>query len=153
MYGIRTIAGLGSWEGWVTSEEYLYCKHYGYHFEILKGYKFDKKIIFKEYVEKLYQMRMEYAKSNPLNLVAKLLMNSLYGKFGMKSESTMVEIYDSRQEHDKKMVDYLLEHTGEFIQDLTQIGHYYLIQTVKSNFKNNEKEDVYHGLDVLTFLI
>lgn len=39
--------------------------------------------IFKSYVEILYSLRIKYPKSHPLNLVAKLLLNSLYGRFGM----------------------------------------------------------------------
>ena len=29
---MRTIAGLGSWQGWVYSEELLKCKDLGYNF-------------------------------------------------------------------------------------------------------------------------
>jgi len=36
---------------------------------------------------------MEYEKGHPLNLSAKLLMNSYMGKFGMKMEVTRVDIY------------------------------------------------------------
>jgi hypothetical protein len=32
-----------------------------------------------------------------MNLIAKLLMNSLYGKFGMKSETTKVEILENNK--------------------------------------------------------
>jgi hypothetical protein len=40
---------------------------------------------FKEFVEDLYKQRMEYKKLNsPMELVVKLLLNSLYGKFGEK---------------------------------------------------------------------
>ena len=92
--GLRTIAGLGSWTGWVSSVEMDNAIHQGYQFEIIKGYKFDTAVIFKEYVEKMYSIRIKYPKGDPMNLIAKLLMNSLYGKFGMKSESTVVEIYD-----------------------------------------------------------
>lgn len=60
---------------------------YGYTFEVLRGYKFNTGYIFREYVDKMYELRCTYTKDNPLNLIAKLLMNSLYGKFGMKAES------------------------------------------------------------------
>ena len=36
--GIRTIAGLGTWEGWIFSEEMDNAIKYGYTFEILRGY-------------------------------------------------------------------------------------------------------------------
>ena len=52
---------------------------YKYQFEIIKGYEFEKGYIFKEYIEKMFTLRMEYLKGHPMNYIAKLLMNSLYG--------------------------------------------------------------------------
>jgi len=52
--GLRTVAGLGSWEGWIYSLEMDNAMKNGYTFEILNGYQFDKGYIFKEYVEKMY---------------------------------------------------------------------------------------------------
>lgn len=52
---------------------------YGYEFEIIRGYKFNTGYIFREYADKMYELRKTYKKDNPLNLIAKLLMNSLYG--------------------------------------------------------------------------
>jgi hypothetical protein len=41
--GTRTIAGLGSWSGWVFSAEMDNAMKYGYKFEILQGYRFKKR--------------------------------------------------------------------------------------------------------------
>jgi len=57
---------------------------FGYQFEILKGYQFERGDLFYAYINKYYELRNLYDKSHPMNLIAKLLMNSLYGKFGMK---------------------------------------------------------------------
>ncbi len=40
--GVRTIAGLGTWEGLIFSEEMRNCEKYGYKFEVLRGYLFDR---------------------------------------------------------------------------------------------------------------
>lgn len=72
--GIRTIAGLGSWTGWVSSVEMDNAIKYGYQFEIIKGYKFDTAVIFKGFVDKMYTLRKKYNKDDPMNLIAKLLM-------------------------------------------------------------------------------
>ena len=82
--GNRTIAGLGSWEGWLFSEEMENAIKNGYEIEIIRGYEFDPKVIFDEYIKVLYQLRLSYPKGHPMNLIAKLLMNSLYGKFAQK---------------------------------------------------------------------
>ena len=84
------------------------CQKLGYKFEVLKGYKFQKDNIFRSYVERLYTIRTTYDKTDPMNLIAKLLMNSLYGKFGMKSESSIVTVYDSRNSIDREIVTKLL---------------------------------------------
>jgi hypothetical protein len=63
---------------------------YGYTFKVLNGYKFNRGDIFSKYVSTLYNLRLTYTKDNPMNLIAKLLMNSLYGKFGMKTDITEV---------------------------------------------------------------
>lgn len=55
---------------------------YGYQFEILKGYQFKKGNIFSDYIYKMYDLRMKYEKGDAMNLIAKLLLNSLYGYFG-----------------------------------------------------------------------
>jgi hypothetical protein len=35
---------------------------YGYHFEVLKGYQFDKGNLFSGYINKMYNLRKEYDK-------------------------------------------------------------------------------------------
>jgi hypothetical protein len=56
---------------------------FGYKFEILWGYKFESLNLFKGYVDTLYQLRFKFLREHPLNYIAKLLQNSLYGRFGM----------------------------------------------------------------------
>jgi hypothetical protein len=93
--GVRTIAGLGSWEGWINSAEMDNAINSGYTFDILHGYQFETGDLFSGYINKMYNLRLEYDKSHPMNLIAKLLMNSLYGKFGMKTERTALFKYDT----------------------------------------------------------
>ena len=147
--GIRTIAGLGSWEGWIFSGEMDYAMKLGYTFEILKGYQFEKGYIFKDYVLKMYNLRMEYAKTHPMNLIAKLLMNSLYGKFGMKLDTTRIEMFDTSNEMENSIFNELLEVSGETLQDFIQIdSHFITVRKSILSYKYNEEDDMFHGLDV-----
>jgi hypothetical protein len=57
--GMRTIAGLGSWDGWICSSEMDNAMKFGYQFKIIKGYQFKKGNIFKDYVTKMYNLRIE----------------------------------------------------------------------------------------------
>jgi len=127
--GVRTIAGLGSWEGWIFSEEMDNAIKYGYTFEIIKGYQFDKANIFEEYISKLYNLRLQYPKSNPMNMIAKLLMNSLYGKFGMHDEITIMEILNNITEEDKAILSEKLDFYGTSILDMLDLDNHTLVIT------------------------
>ena len=147
--GIRTVAGLATWEGWINSMEMDNAIKYGYTFTILKGYRFKKAIIFKDYVEKLYNLRLTFSKDNPMNLIAKLLMNYLYGKFGMKPESTTVRIYDSSSEEDMASFNAHMEVYGETVQDHIKVDKYIIVvRNGIPTYRVKEDEDLYHGVDV-----
>jgi len=147
--GVRTIAGLGGWVGWICSAEMDNAMRFGYQFEILKGYQFDQANIFEGYVQKMYSLRMEYPRSHPMNLIAKLLMNSLYGKFGMKPESSIVEIYSTSTPEDTIQFNNALDTYGESLEDYLKIdNNYVIVRDNLSNYKYDDQDDLYHGLDV-----
>ena len=145
--GHGTVAGLGSWTGWISSLEMDNAVKYGYTFEIIKGYQFEKGDVFSNYVNKMYNLRLHYPKGTPMNLVAKLLMNSLYGKFGMKLERTEVNIFNLNLTVDKIALKALLDKVGESIQDHIDLGdNKYLF--VRNTLSNILDDDSYHGSDV-----
>ena len=147
--GVRTVAGLGSWTGWIFSGEMDNALRFGYEFEILKGYQFERGYIFEEYVNKMYDLRMHYEKSHPMNLIAKLLMNSLYGKFGMRVESTLIEMFDTTSETELSLFKELLELCGPTVIDWIRVdNHYVIVRNNLANYSYNEEEDMFHGLDV-----
>lgn len=95
--GIRTIAGTGTFKAMLFSEEIKNAMNYGYTFEILGGYTFARANVFSKFINSLYSMRLQYSKANPLNLVAKLLLNSLYGRFGMKDSFNDIFIMNKEE--------------------------------------------------------
>ena len=143
--GTRTIAGLGIWAGWIYSDEYHLAIKMGYKIQIIRGYKFEKGYVFKEYIEKMYNLRLKYSKDTPMNLIAKLLMNSLYGKFGMRSEFNKVDII----QNDRQLLnDYLDEHKFT-IQDSYEVGgHLILIRKNVSRFLSGDESYSCYGPDV-----
>ena len=145
--GLGTIAGLGTWHGWIPSIEMDNAARYGYQFEILKGYQFDKANIFKDYVNKLFELRNEYNKTHPMNLIAKLLMNSLYGKFGMKTERTAVEIFNLNTEAGRLAMKSLLDSAGDSVKDFIEFDNnkYLFVRNTLADLLN---EDSFHGSDV-----
>jgi DNA polymerase type B, organellar and viral len=81
--GLRTISPLGTWTDIIFSPEMDNALSLGYKIKIIKGYLFQKDIIFSEYIDTLYEIKQSKSKDDPMYLISKLLLNSLYGKFGM----------------------------------------------------------------------
>ncbi|BDI12847.1 DNA polymerase (mitochondrion) [Phanerochaete sordida] len=150
--GFRTIAGLGSWTGWIHSDELHNTKHLGYKFKIIRGYLFEPKVIFNTYVDILYQIKNENSKGSPLYTIAKLLLNSLYGKFGMKPEHTVVEVLPTNSNVFTPDTAKNIELGAEkaIITDLIQIdeGHCILVRKNIPSGIHDEHNDVFYGLDV-----
>ena len=125
----------------------------GYTFEVYKGYQFKQEIIFAEYVNKLYNLRMEY-KNHPLNLICKLLMNSLYGKFGMSPEVNIVDIHDvNTPELKTKFLDMIKE-VGESVEQFIHLeneGKMVIVRDslIKLKEVNDDNTETYFaGLDI-----
>lgn len=76
----------GKWIGIYFSEELKSVSKYGYKIKPLYGWTFERNNnLFKNYVEKFYNDKLNAKiENNPVkSKVAKLFLNSLYGKFGM----------------------------------------------------------------------
>lgn len=86
--GTRTIAALGTWEDCIFSEEMYNAEKFGYTFKIHSGYQFEKALIFENYITKLYRVKANSPINSAMYLISKLLMNSLYGRFGLNSKHT-----------------------------------------------------------------
>ena len=121
--GIRTIAPLGQWEDMIFSAEMDNAMKFGYKFQILWGYKFKRKNIFSGYIKLLYDLRLKFNKSNPLNLVAKLLLNSLYGRFGMNDSFPNITIFKNFKSFKSW---YNIHH--EDVIEFTELGDKILVQ-------------------------
>jgi DNA polymerase elongation subunit (family B) len=69
----------------------------------------------------LYNLRLQYDKSNPLNFIAKILLNSLYGRFGMDDNFDNINIIHK---------DYYPDFENKFIDQITdkiELDDYILI--------------------------
>jgi hypothetical protein len=66
--------------------------NHGYKVEIIRGFLFEKEHIFSEYVDSLYGIKEKSKKDAPEYLISKMLLNSLYGRFGMNPEMELHEV-------------------------------------------------------------
>ena len=76
----------GYWDNVLLAKAY----QLGYKIEPKKGYIFQSEKIFKEYVDKFYSLKQNSKKDTSPYILAKLLLNTLYGKFGQSQESDML---------------------------------------------------------------
>ena len=97
----QTIYPLGTFEGWYFTEELKNAAKYGYNIKIIRGYKFKKDYLFIDYVNTLYSIKNSVKSDSPLYTISKLLMNSLYGRFGMDPILPQTDIINSKEELDK----------------------------------------------------
>ncbi|KAF6147471.1 hypothetical protein GIB67_021297 [Kingdonia uniflora] len=85
----------GKFVGVYLSEELIYVQKLRYKIFMLKGYTFEKKpSLFKNFISKVYESRLKSKKSgdDAMSYGYKILINSLYGRFGINPESTITEI-------------------------------------------------------------
>lgn len=87
---------VGKFIGVYYSEEFKYAKKLGYTIIPLSGYLFENhnSSPFGNFVTNLFESRQEAKKigNDSLSFIYKLLMNSLYGRFGINPKCTVTEI-------------------------------------------------------------
>jgi hypothetical protein len=100
---------LGNYEGWWDNHLLRKAKEIGYQIEPMKSYVFRTDYIFKEFVNDFYKIKQNAERDTPMYLIAKLLMNSLYGKFGQRqiSESLIKDPFPDPEKYKlKEIVDF-----------------------------------------------
>ena len=122
---------LGNWKGTYFSEELKEAVNlYSYKIEIIYGYKFERgSNIFTDLVNRYFELK-KYAKSigeHSKAAVSKLIMNSLFGRFGMKPIKNIVKLVN-KEESDQihlyhNVVDNIsLNNNLEYIKYNSQIN-------------------------------
>lgn len=91
----------GTLTGWYCHNELRFALERGYRItEYHEGMWSDSSLEpFEDYVETMFDARLEYRKAdNPTEWVVKLLMNSLYGKFGQKMDNDRAGVFTPLEE-------------------------------------------------------
>ena len=136
----RTIAPLGKWKGVYFSEEIENAKKYGYKFKVLRGYTFDRKIIFSDYVNKFFSLKSNSDKNDPMFTIAKLFLNSLYGKFGMSPYKEKHAIIDNNELY-KYVDEFVVKSTLDLKNNKQLISYIEKIET-DEDFNNNPNVNI-----------
>lgn len=111
----------GVFVGVYFSEELKYARDIGYTVIPISGYLFERKESpFKDFVSSLFESRLEAKKekNDAMAYVYKILMNSLYGRFGINPKSTITEICDEKKRKN------LLRHSDLIFSELLYENKY-----------------------------
>lgn len=147
----------GNWTGTYYSEEIKNAIKYGYTFEIINGYLFESDYLFKDYISDLFNIKQNSKNSDPMYHISKILMNSLYGKFGIHFKlptSHVINKNDIKNEEYNDLVDlengyYLANHaTKGLTTPLSNVAIASAITALArvhmSQFKNSESYKLYY---------
>ena len=121
------IYGVGTWTGWFYSEELKNAEKYNYKYEILEGYIFEPTTIFTEYVNKIFQIKLKSDANNPMYIISKLLLNTLYGRFGLSPNQLTHEVVTNNNINQR-----INELNIENLQNIISFGDNYIISYSKS---------------------
>ena len=86
-YQGRNVYPVGRFETYMTTPEIQYALSHGTLRQVIICVLYKKERIFQEFVNYMYDLKVRYRRegNKPFFHIVKLLMNSLYGKFGMKA--------------------------------------------------------------------
>jgi DNA polymerase type B, organellar and viral len=99
--GDRMYNPLGKWSGWYFSEEVKLASSYGYKIKLHYGYKFERASnIYDNFINKYFDIKAGLSNIIMDRTTAKMILNSLYGRLGMKSYQDIMEIVDSNRAED-----------------------------------------------------
>lgn len=129
----KLIFPVGIWRSTYTHAELRRALELGY--EVRKIYRqiiYEKTFYpFKNYVEELYKKRMEYkALNSPMDAVVKLLLNSLYGKFGQR-DYVEQQWYDLENMTQAEVLEWF---DSDNTETFGTVGYYRRTMECKSSF-------------------
>lgn len=108
----KLVFPIGSFKGYWDNVLLVKALELGYKIKPIYTYIFDGEYIFKDYVTRFYELKKKSKKESINYIVAKLLLNSLYGKFAQNQDSeSLKKITDPQDLQKYEITDvYDLDH-------------------------------------------
>lgn len=103
--GLRSDSGLifpvGRFRTWLWQPLYEIAVAQGYIATEHRIFLYQSEPLFRTYIERLYELRQKYKRegNSAYDLLTKLFMNSLYGKFGQRANGKWVEVDNDSEYH------------------------------------------------------
>lgn len=130
---ILMVNGVGAYDGegvYFSNELDRFVRLAGGKIEIVEGYAFrSQSILFKDYVDTLYSLRMT-DKDSAIGDTCKLMLNSLYGKFGQRQDRTKTIHCDGQT-----IVD-MIKNGGKVETLNAEKGIYRVVESRETNFEH-----------------
>jgi len=98
---------IGIFEGYWDNSLLKKADELGYKIYPEKMFTFETGKIFKEYVDKFYSLKQKSVKDTAPYIIAKLLLNSLYGKFAQSQDSDMIMKIPDINKKDLEIIDVI----------------------------------------------
>jgi len=90
---------VGSFTGIWTNWELQQAVEDGASVSVTDGYLFDCETIFEGYVNQWYQVKRKAPQGDPMRIISKFLLNSLYGKFGQTRDKRIFELWKHQNDY------------------------------------------------------
>jgi DNA polymerase type B, organellar and viral len=92
LYDNKLIYPIGNFRTVLSTPELIHAMQHGYIQKVFKMSVYQRQNIFEEYMKFFYNLRIKYRKTGneTFDKIGKMLMNSLYGKFGQKAIDTKI---------------------------------------------------------------
>ena len=140
----KTIAPSGKFTGYFYSESLKYAESLGCKVVILEGYEFTRGFgIFTYFVKDLYDKKVN-ASSKAIVFIVKLILNSLYGKFGMHEPNTECRLVSQNEFDIINRKHHVLHYT------LLPGGHSYLVEFESLPMRGAYDDEVSYIEDIVS---
>ncbi len=123
----KLIYPIGRFQTVLAGPELKYALKKKYIIDVEDFVQYEQAIIFKPYVKYMYKLRMKYKRQGEdiYQAMVKKMMNSLYGKFGQKSESwTNVKCHPQAKDGTHRILDGM---TGQWYRTVVMGGQQWKI--------------------------
>lgn len=135
----RNISPNGSFNMKINSCELHNAVNSGdYNITSTQGYLWFSKPIFENFVNDIYTLRNIYPKTDPMNLICKLILNSVYGRFAMKPIISKTEFIS----RDLNIYEFINKNT---IEDFIDVDKDNILITYRNNNENGELDVEYNN--------
>jgi len=128
----KTVFPIGRFTTTLNSGTFRYALERDHIVSIDKIALYSKADLFSLWVDEIYHLRLSYMARNDktLTYLCKIMLNSLYGKFGQKSDELLDEGTDNEIRYDSERILDLP--TGEWLMMIC-LGNYYKLVKLKVN--------------------